>query len=111
MAPYAFMSPLVPGKLQTWMQYVREMKTTYRSDMEASRRRIGLSREEVWLQQSPTGACAVIVWEAPDISVVFKELMTSEQPFDRWFRDHVLIEVHGMNPGAPPPPLNEKVMG
>jgi hypothetical protein len=31
---------------------------------------------------SPRLGHAVIVWEAPDVSVVFKELMTSEQPFD-----------------------------
>jgi hypothetical protein len=111
MATYAFMSPLVPGKLQTWMHYVREMKTTYRADMEASRKRIGLTREEVWLQQSPDGACAVVYWEAPDIARVFQRLMTSEEPFDRWFRDRILVEVHGMNPAAPPPPMNEKVMG
>lgn len=111
MATYAFMSKLLPGKLQTWMHYVREMKTTYKSDMEASRVRLGVTKEEVWLQQSPEGACAVIYWEAADIGMVFQQLMMSEEPFDKWYRDRILIEVHGMNPSAPPPPMNEKVMG
>jgi hypothetical protein len=111
MASYAFMSPLVPGKLQTWMQYVRDMKTTYRSEFEASRKRLGLTKEEVWLQHSPEGACAVVYWEAADIPRVFRDLMTSNEPFDKWFRDRVLIEVHGMNPSAPPPPMNEKIVG
>lgn len=53
----------------------------------------------------------VVYWEAPDIGAVFAQLMTSQEPFDKWFRDRVLIEVHGMNPSAPPPPMNEKVMG
>jgi hypothetical protein len=38
-------------------------------------------------------------------------MMASEEPFDRWFREHVLMEVHGFDPKAPPPPFNEKVMG
>ena len=111
MATYAFMSPLMPGKLRTWMHYVNEMKTTHKEAMAASRKRVGMAREEVWLQQSPEGACAVVYWEAPDIATVFKQLMTSQEPFDKWFRDRVLIEVHGMNPSAPPPPMYEKVMG
>ena len=111
MATYAFMSPVQPGKLQSWMHYVREMKTTYKNDMAASRRNLGLTREEVWLQQMPEGAFAVVYWEAPDIAKVFQTLMTSDAPFDKWFRDRILIEVHGMSPSAPPPPMNEKVMG
>jgi hypothetical protein len=111
MATYAFMSPVRPGKLQTWMHYVREMKTTYKADMAASREKLGLTREEVWLQQAPDTAYAVVYWEAPDIGRVYQTLMTSDDPFDKWFRDRILIEVHGMNPSAPPPPMNEKVMG
>jgi hypothetical protein len=111
METYAFMSPVQPGKVQTWMHYVREMKTTYKADMAASRKQVGMIREEVWLQQMPEGAYAVVYWEAPDIAKVFQQLMTSQKPFDKWFRDRILIEVHGMNPSAPPPPMNEKVMG
>jgi Family of unknown function (DUF6176) len=111
MATYAFASPVLPGKLQTWMHYVREMKTTHKSDLEASRKRMGMIKEEVWIQQMPTGAFAVVYWEAADIGKVFEQLMTSQEPIDKWFRDRILIEVHGMNPSAPPPPMNEKVMG
>jgi hypothetical protein len=111
MATYAFASAVQPGKLQTWMQYVREMKTTHKADLERSRKRMGLTREEVWLQQMPTGAFAVVYWEAPDIGKVLELMMTSTDPIDVWFRDRILIEVHGVNPAAPPPPMNEKVMG
>jgi hypothetical protein len=103
------MSPVQPGKLQTWMNYVREIKTTHKAARAASRKRMGLVREEVWLQQMPDAAYAVVFWEAPDIAKVFTQMMTSTEPFDRWFRDRVLIEVHGMDP-ARPPPMNDKVM-
>ena len=111
MATYAFMSPVQPGKLQTWMHYVREMKTTYAAELQASRARMGLMKEEVWLQQAPEGAYAVVYWEASDIARVFQSRMTSQEPFDKWFRDRILVEVHGMNPSAPPPPMNQMVMG
>ncbi|MEO7222434.1 MAG: hypothetical protein ABIY37_08175 [Devosia sp.] len=111
MATYAFMSPVLPGKLQTWMHYVREMKSTYQADLAASRRRMGLTKEEVWLEQMPTGAYAVVYWEAPDIAAVYQQMMTSDEPIDRWFRDRILVEVHGINPAAPPPPMNEKILG
>ena len=72
---------------------------------------IGLMKEEVWLQQAPEGAYAVVYWEASDIARVFQSRMTSQEPFDKWFRDRILVEVHGMNPSAPPPPMNQMVMG
>src|SRR5690242_10229660 len=56
MATYAFASPVQPGKLRTWIHYVQEMKTTHRDEMAASRQRLGLTREEVWLQQMPDAA-------------------------------------------------------
>jgi hypothetical protein len=47
-------------------------------------------------------------WEAEDLEAVFKALATSDDPDDRWFRDHVR-EVHSINveDGFPPP---ERVM-
>jgi hypothetical protein len=35
--------------------------------------------------------------------------MASTDPFDKWFRDKVLIETHGMSPTAPPP-MNEQIL-
>ena len=52
----------------------------------------------------------MVFWEAPDISRVFQHFMTSTEPLDQWFRDKILVEVHGMSPTAPPPPLNEQIL-
>jgi hypothetical protein len=110
LAKYAFFNPIKPGKTAAWKGYVEEMKTTRQADMQASRSKIGL-KEEVWLQHTPMGDFAVIYWEAPDIGKAFGHLMTSQEPFDKWFRDKILIEVHGMDPAAPPPPRNEAILG
>ncbi|MSQ24171.1 MAG: hypothetical protein EXR58_06435 [Chloroflexi bacterium] len=60
---------------------------------------------------TPMGDFAVVYWEAPDIGKVFDGLMTSQDPFDSWFREKILMEIHGMNPSGPMPPMNQPVLG
>ena len=45
-----------------------------------------------------------IYLEADDLGAAFKLIGTSDEPFDRWFRDHVR-DVHGLSleQGFPPP--------
>jgi len=60
----------------------------------------------------PEGAYAVVLWQADDPARVVQKTddvgrtVRSLIPLIR-----ILVEVHGMNPKAPPPPFNEKVMG
>jgi hypothetical protein len=110
MASYAFVNPIKPGKLEAWKGYVNEMKTTRNAELKASRKKIGLNQEKVWLQQTPMGDFAVVYFEADDVGRVFQAFVTSEEPFDRWFRDKVLVEVHGLDPTAPLPPLNPSIL-
>lgn len=45
--------------------------------------------------------------EADDLDATFKTVATSDEPFDRWFRDHVR-RVHGIaleDGFAPPEPI------
>jgi len=110
MPSYAFANPVLPGKVAAWKGYVAEMTGARAAEYQASRQRVGLTTERVWLQQTPHGDFAVVYWEAADIGKVFESLMTSQDPFDQWFRDKVLVGVHGMDPAAPPPPMNEPIL-
>jgi hypothetical protein len=110
MARYAFFTPIKSGKATNWKHYLDEMKSARNADFKASRAKVGVT-EEVWLQHTPSGDFAVVVLEAPDIGKVFQHFFTSDVPFDQWFREKVLVEVHGMDPSAPPPPMNEKIIG
>ncbi|ONI71636.1 hypothetical protein BWI15_15865 [Kribbella sp. ALI-6-A] len=104
-----FIAPLLPGKTETdrvamtscWRG---ERKEAY----ERSRRRLGITREAVFIQPTPNGDVAVVYWEADDVGAALKGMAASDDPFDEWFRDHVR-EVHGVNleDGFPPP---EQVM-
>jgi hypothetical protein len=71
---------------------------------EDARRRAGITREAVWIQSTPVGDVAVVFMEADDLAAAFKTIGTSDEPFDRWFRDHIR-EVHGvaLEDGFPPP--------
>ena len=109
MAYYAFANPVLPGKVDTWKSYVKEMNGPRNKERVESRKRVGLTLERVWLQHTPMGDFAVVYWEAKDVGKVFEGLMKSDAPFDRWFRDKILMEVHGMDISKPPP-MNELVL-
>lgn len=110
MATYGFAAPILPGKLTVWKQRAQEMKTTRKAELEASRKRANVTKEEVWLQQTPVGDFAIVSLEAADIGAAFQRFFTSTDPFDVWFRDNILVDVHGMKPNEPPPPMNERII-
>jgi hypothetical protein len=66
--------------------------------------RAGITREAVWIESTPDGDVAVVVVEAPDIEAAMGAMATSDEPFDKWFREHIK-NVHGMDltEGFPPP--------
>lgn len=99
----AFAAPILPGKTETfrsWMRAESERKQEY----ESSREQHDISREAVWLQQTPAGDMAVIYMEADDLQAAFAGLGSSQEPFDRWSRE-AIREVHGIDltQGFPPP--------
>ena len=101
----AFTVPLLPGKTETDRHEMRSCWNGERaSEHAASRRRHGVTREAVWIQEGPDGDRAVVLLEAADVASVFAGFATSDAPFDRWFREHVL-DVHGLDvtEGLAPP--------
>ncbi|HEY5247713.1 MAG TPA: hypothetical protein VIJ15_04560 [Dermatophilaceae bacterium] len=92
-----FAAPLLPGTASTDREEMISCWTGERSDEHsASRRRHGITRESVWIQSTPAGDLAVVLIESPDLSHALLGLTTSTEPFDVWFREH-LLEVHGMD--------------
>jgi len=109
MAHYAFTNPVLAGKIDAWKSYVKEMAGPRNVEYKESRRKAGLTVERVWLQNTPMGDFAVVYWEAEDIGKVFERFMKSEEPFDKWFREKILVETHGMEVSNPPP-MNELIL-
>ncbi len=105
MPAVSFTLPLLPGKTETDRSAMTSCwRGERQGDFEQSRRRLGITREAVWIQATPQGDVVVIYMEADDLETAFKGVATSGEPFDRWFRDHVR-DVHGvaLEDGFPPP--------
>ncbi len=109
MAHYAFINPVVAGKVEAWRSYIKEMNGPRKNEYKESRKKVGLTVERVWLQHTPMGDFGVVYWEAQDIGKVFDALIKSDAPFDKWFRDKILVEVHGMD-FSKMPPMNELIL-
>jgi hypothetical protein len=94
-------APILPGRLAQWRQMVDELRR--RSDEHArSMKAKGLSREDLWLQQTPIGDTVVLYMEGEELASYMKKIFESDTPFDRWFAQQ-LREVHGIDPAQPPP--------
>jgi hypothetical protein len=105
MQTIAFAAPILPGKTQSDRDAMESVVQGDRhADFKASRKRAGITREAAWIQNTPNGDVAVVVIEAPDVQASMGALATSQEPFDRWFREHIK-DVHGMDmaEGFPPP--------
>jgi len=97
MPVYLFTVPLAAGKTETWKNYMKELTGPRNEDYMKSRKRIGINVEQVFLQQTPHGDMCVVRWETDSPERTFESLAKSSDPFDRWFRDKILIECHNMD--------------
>ena len=92
-----FAAPLLPGTSSSDREEMLSCWHGERSEEYAeSRRRHGISRESVWIQGTPGGDVAVVLIESADLARAMLGLATSDDPFDVWFRGH-LLAVHGMD--------------
>jgi hypothetical protein len=97
MQTIAFAASILPHKTQADREAMESCAHGDRqAEHQASRRRAGIERESVWIQSTPGGDVAVVLIEAADIPAAMGSLATSEDPFDRWFREHIK-DTHGMD--------------
>lgn len=105
MATVIMAIPIFPGKTEEYRAFLTEMGTNRRAEYLASRRRMGITSEKVWVQTTAVGDVAILQVEAPDFGPVFRGIATSTDPFDDWFRkqEGELIDVmKGPMPSAMP---------
>lgn len=92
------------------LQLAAEVAGPRQAEFAASRARLGINREQTWLQETPMGTFAAVTMEADDIPPVMAGLSSSQDPLDEWFRDEVLA-IHGLDLTHPPPgPPNELII-
>lgn len=107
--------PILVGKVEAWRRFCQELSGGRRKPYEASRQRFGITREQLALVDTAFGATAVTTLEAPDVAQALGQIITSDLPFDIWYRER-LQELHGVNLAGyelfaqrAPPPLNQEV--
>lgn len=102
-----FAVPLLPGKAETERDAMLSCWHGQRSERHAaSRERLGITRESVWIQRSSAGDMAVVHLEADDVHAALQRMGTSDDSFDCWFALHV-SDVHGISLAEPLPPLEQ----
>ncbi len=107
--------PILSGKVEAWRRFCQELSGCRRKPYEASRQRLGITREQLALVDTAFGATAVTTLEAPDVAQALGQIIASDLPFDVWYRER-LQELHGVNLAGyelfaqrAPPPLNQEV--
>jgi hypothetical protein len=104
-ASLTFVTPILPEKGEAWRRFYQELSGSRRTEYERSRRRLGITRECVWVSQTPQREIAIVSIETEDPEQVISQVATSDLPFDRWFRQQ-MKELHGLDvtqPKAAPP--------
>jgi hypothetical protein len=92
----AFTLPAPSENAEEVRAFVSELLGPRRAEMEASWRRKGVRREMAWLQRSEAGSLVVVFLEADDPGRFYRELASSQEPFDVWYRQRVL-DVYGID--------------
>jgi hypothetical protein len=88
--------PILSGKVEAWRRFCQELSGSRKIPYEASRQRMGVTRERLALVESTFGATAVTTLEAPDVDRALGQIIASEIPFDVWYRER-LQKLHGIN--------------
>jgi hypothetical protein len=88
--------PILSGKVEAWRRFCQELSGSRRQLYEASRQRMGITRERLALVETAFGATAVTTLEAPDVDRALGQIIASEIPFDVWYRER-LQKLHGIN--------------
>ncbi len=102
-----FAAPLLPGKTEAWKQAATEMAGSRSAEFDESRKRMGVTREVVSLQETPAGDFVCVFIEGDDPNSLIARYLSSDHPFDRWFAETVLIGAHGIGPSSEGLPPNQ----
>jgi hypothetical protein len=86
---------LQSGKVEAWRRFCQELAGSRRPMYTASRRRLGVTREQMTLRDTLRGSAATTTLEAADVARVLGEMILSPLPFEHWYRAQ-LEELHGI---------------
>jgi hypothetical protein len=94
--------PVLRGKEEQVREFAAEMAGARRAEASAFYRSFGVRRESWHLQRTEHGFWVIGVTDVTDdLEAKAQAYATSQRPFDRWFKDQVLL-LTGINPDVEP---------
>ena len=109
MAVSIVIAPIEPNRLDEWHAFHAELTGPRRSLWAESQRRRGVTRETVFLWESPAGPAAVYLFEGTEAPEALDLLGSGGNEFDDWLRTrlaalHTHLDVpHRVADTRPPP--------
>ena len=102
------------ANLEEWQVFIDSVVSGDRAEPHRQfLRRLGVKREHVRRQSSPTGDVMVLIWEGVDqdhLGEIMGDMLQNPQTdHERYIVEHVIPQIHGVDPSAGPPPMIEKV--
>jgi len=88
--------PILASKVEAWRRFCQELAGSRRQPYEASRQRLGITCERMALVETAYGSTAVTTLEASNVDRALGQIITSDLPFDAWYRER-LHELHGID--------------
>jgi hypothetical protein len=110
MPTLAMTFPIPPDKVDTWVRGMAEIAGPRLDEFDAARRRQGVARTKVWIQEGPGGPVEILVMDTEDPARAFGDMGASQEPFDVWFRA-LILDVYGLDLSQPMPgPLPRQLL-
>lgn len=101
--------PVLPGKKEAFKQFLHEAWVTRRKEWNRTEKRLGVTKEGWFLQESPQGDMAIIYMEAKNMEKVFRGIAESKDEYDVWLtmkvKEYTGVDFSQPPPGAPPTQL------
>ena len=96
MAALAFVASILPGKQEALRRFYQALEGSRCPQYEELHKRLRITKELVWLAETPQGDMAIVYVEADSPERMIPDLAASQLPFDCWFKEQ-LLELYGLD--------------
>lgn len=96
MAALAFVASIFPGKQEAWRRFYQALEGSRRPRYEEFHKRLRITKELVWLAETPRGDMAIVYVETDSPERMIPDLAASQLTFDCWFKEQ-LLELYGLD--------------
>jgi len=104
-----FALPIIAGRTEDARTFMRELEGPRAGAFDQSERRLGVTKESWFLQNTPQGDLLIVYMESADFAKAFQMFSESRDEFDVWFKSG-MGHLTGIDLNGPPHgPLSEQL--